>query len=180
MKNLLDPDSRTDVIIPVLGIMPLLVVASSFESAAAIGIVNLLVIIIASLAISAIRNLLSVEIRLFAILLVMASVVSLIYILLQFWFYAISQKLEIYIPLIAMNCLVLTWLEEYALRNGVIKSMLHSLRAGVGILVILIMIGVIREYAGLSLLKLPAGAFLVFGLLLAFYNLAGKQQQQSG
>lgn len=180
MKILLDPDSRTDAIIPLLGIMPLLVVANNLESAAAIGIVNLLVIIIASLTISAIRNLLPVEIRLVAILLVIASVVSLVYILLQLWFYAISQKLGIYVPLIAMNCLVLAWVEEYALHNSVIKSLLHSLQAGVGILAILIMIGVIREYAGLSLLKQPAGAFLVFGLLLALYNLASKQQQQSG
>ncbi len=180
MKNLLDPDSRTDVIIPVLGIMPLLMVANSFEIAAAIGIVNLLVVIIASLTISAIRNLLPVEIRLTAMLLVITSVVSLIYILMQFWFYAVSQKLGIYIPLIAMNCLVLAWVEEYALRNGVIKTLLHTLQAGLGILAILIVIGVVREYAGLSLLKQPAGAFLVFGLLLALYNLAGNQQRQSG
>ena len=180
MKNLLDPDFRTDVIIPVLGIMPLLVVANNFENAAAIGIVNLLVIIIASLTISAIRDFLPVEIRLTAILLVITSAVSLVYILMQFWFYAISQKLGIYIPLIAMNCLVLAWVEEYALRHGVIKSLLHTLQAGLGILTILIVIGVIREYAGLSLLKQPAGAFLVFGFLVALYNLAINQQRQSG
>lgn len=180
MKNLLDPDSRTDVIIPVLGIMPLLIVANSFKTAAAIGIVNLLVVIIASMAISAIRNLLPVEVRLTAMLLVITSVVSLVYILMQFWFYSISQELGIYVPLIAMNCLVLAWAEEYALRHGVIKSLLHALQAGLGILAILIVIGVVREYAGLTLLKQPAGAFLVFGLLLALYNFAGNQQRQSG
>jgi electron transport complex protein RnfE len=179
MKNLLDPDSRTDVIIPVLGIMPLLMVANIYESAAAIGIVNLLVIIIASLAVSAIRNLLPIEIRLPAILLVTASVVSLIYMFMQFWFYAVSQQLGIFIPLIAMNCLVLAWVEERALRNGVIKSVLDTLLAGLGILVILIIIGVMREYAGLSLLKQPAGAFLVFGFLLALYNFASNQQRTS-
>jgi len=180
MKNLLDPDSRTDVIIPVLGIMPLLMVANSFETAAAIGIVNLLTMVVAVTVISATRNLLPVEIRLPAMLLVITSVVSLVYILMQFWFYAISQKLGIYIPLIAMNCLVLAWVEEYALRHGVIKSLLHTLQAGLGILTILIVIGVIREYAGLSLLKQPAGAFLVFGFLVALYNLAVNQQRQSG
>jgi Na+-translocating ferredoxin:NAD+ oxidoreductase subunit E len=179
MKNLLDPGSRTDVIIPVLGIMPLLLVANSFKTAAAIGMVSLLVVSIASVIISAIRNLLPVEIRLPVMLLVITSVVSLVYILMQFWFYAVSQQLGIYIPLIAMNCLVLAWVEEYALRHGVIKSLLHTLQAGLGILAILIVIGVIREYAGLSLLKQPAGAFLVFGLMVALYNLAGNQQRQS-
>ena len=180
MKNLLDPDSRTDVMIPVLGIMPLLLVANSFKTAAAIGMVSLLVVSIASVIISAIRNLLPVEIRLAAVLLVITSVVSLVYILMQFWFYSISQELGIYVPLIAMNCLVLAWAEEYALRHGVIKSLLHALQAGLGILAILIMIGVVREYAGLTLLKQPAGTFLVFGLLLALYNFAGNQQRQSG
>ena len=180
MKNLLDSGPRTDFIIPVLGIMPLLVVAKNFESAAAIGMVNLLVIIISSLTISAIRDLLPVEIRLTALLLVIASVVSLIYLLIQFWFYAISQDLGIFVPLIAMNCLVLAWTEEYALRHSVIKSLLHALQAGLGILAILIMIGVVREYAGLTLLKQPAGTFLVFGLLLALFNFSGNQQRQSG
>ena len=180
MKDLLGPDSRADVVIPALGVMPLLLVANSLETATAIGVINLLVVILASLVILSIRNLLPVEIHLTALLLVIASVVSLVYIFVQFWFYAVSQQLGIYIPLIAMNCLVLAWVEEYALRNSIIESLLHTLLAGLGILAILIVIGVIREYAGLPLLKQPAGAFLVFGILVALYNLVGNQQRQSG
>jgi len=180
MKNLLEPDSGPDLIIPVLGILPLLIVANSFENATAIGMVNLVAIVTTGIIIATLRNLLPLELRLVVILLVAASVLSIIYVGMQFWFYALSQQLGIYIPLIAVNFLLLGWTEEYALRNGIIKTALHTMQAGLGVLVIVIVIGLIREYAGLSLLKQPAGAFLVLGLLIALYNVAGNRQQQSG
>ena len=180
MKNLLKPESRPDGILPVMGILPLLVVASSFDTAVAIGVTSLLAIVVTGIILSALRNLLPIELRLVAILLVAASVLSLIQMGMHYWFYTVSQKLGLYLPLIAMNCLILVWAEEFALRHGVIKSLLNMLLAGLCVLVIVIVAGLIREYGGLSLLKQPAGAFLVSGFLIALYKFAGNQQQQSG
>lgn len=179
MINLLKPESRPDDILPVLGILPLLVIANSFENAVAIGSVSFMAIVMTSMIISALRNLLPLELRLMAVLLVAASVLTLIQTGMQYWFYDFSQILGIYLPLIAMNCLILDWAEEFAIRHGVIKSLLTTLLAGLCVFVIVIVVGLIREYAGLTLLKQPAGAFLVFGLLIALYRFAGNLRQQS-
>lgn len=177
--NLLKPESRPDDILPVMGILPLLVIANSFEKAVAIGSVCLLAMVMTGVFISALRNLLPLELRLIAVLLVAAAVLSLIHVGMQYWFYDISQALGLYLPLIAVNCLILTWAEEYALRHGVMKSLFNTLRAGLCVFVIVIVIGLIREYAGLSLLKQPAGAFLVFGLLFAMHRFAGNLRRQA-
>lgn len=179
MKNLLDPGSGHDLVVPVLGIAPLLAVAVSLETSAAIGVVNLLALVTTAMIISSIRHLLPLEIRLTAILLIAASVISLIDVFMQYRFYEISRQLGFYLPLLAMNALVLAWAEEHALRNGIISSLSSTLKAGTAILVVVTVIGATREYAGLSLLKQPAGAFLVLGLLLALYNLVTAGRPQS-
>ena len=178
--NLLKPESRPDDILPVMGILPLLVIANSFEKAVAIGSVCLLAMVMTGVFISALRNLLPLELRLIAVLLVAAAVLSLIHVGMQYWFYDISQALGLYLPLIAVNCLVLAWAEEYALRHGVMKSLFNTLLAGLCVFIVVIVIGLIREYAGLSLLKQPAGAFLIFGLLFALHRFAGNLRQQPG
>ena len=180
MNNLFDPESQQDFIVPVLGILPLLMVADTVVTAATMGLVNLLAIVLLCLIISITRNFISLKIRMTAILLISASVVTVIGLLAQFWFYEVTQKLGIYIPLVAVNCMALAWAEEYALRQSIVGSLLRTLKAGAGILVLLVIIGFIREYSGLSLLKQPAGAFFVLGLLMAMYNRISCKQEQTG
>lgn len=180
MINLLKPESRPDDILPVMGILPLLVIANSFENAVAIGTASLLAMVMTGVFISALRNLLPLELRLIAVLLVAAAVLSLIHIGMQYWFYDVSQALGLYLPLIAVNCLILAWAEEYALRHGVMKSLFNILLAGLCVFVIVLVVGLIREYAGLPLLKQPAGTFFVFGFLIALYRFTGNLRQQAG
>ena len=163
-----------------MGILPLLVIANSFENAVAIGTASLLAMVMTGVFISALRNLLPLELRLIAVLLVAAAVLSLIHIGMQYWFYDVSQALGLYLPLIAVNCLILAWAEEYALRHGVMKSLFNILLAGLCVFVIVLVVGLIREYAGLPLLKQPAGTFFVFGFLIALYRFTGNLRQQAG
>lgn len=167
MNMIAPPKSRDEFIILALGIAPLLVVTDTVEKGTAIGGINLVVMVLSGLAVSVIRNLLPEKTRLTAILVINATIVSLIIILMQLYLFDLSQKLAIYIPLIAVNCLVLAWAEEYALRNTVLNSVMHVLLAGAGIYIMLVLLAFVREYSGLALLKQPAGAFLVLALLLA-------------
>lgn len=178
MNTLFFPGSRYDFIIPVLGIAPLLMVTDTVEKGAAIGVINLLVMVFVGLIVSAIRNLLPRGARLTAILIINATVVSLVLFLVQLWFFEFSKMLGIYIPLIAMSCLVLVMAEEYALRNGVIKSVIQVFIAGTEILIVLVVLAITREYSGLTLLKQPAGAFLLLGLMLAVCSLNGKKHDE--
>lgn len=177
MNSLFSPEPPYNFTIPILGIIPLLMVTDTFEKGMAIGVINLVVIVLSSMMVSVIRNLLPLETRLTAILLINATIVSLVLLLTQLWFFEYSQNLGIYIPLIAVNCLVLVWAEEYALSNGLISSGVRTFTAGTGILIILVVIACIREYSGLIILKQPAGVFLLLGLLTAVYSLAGAGKE---
>jgi electron transport complex protein RnfE len=117
----------------------------------------------------------------------------------QTWFYELSLVLGIYMPLIAINCLVLSSAEEFSLRNTVVQSFLNSLRLGSGLVVLLLIIGVLREISGFgtvlqqadllfgesasswkigfldgelkfAVFKLAPGAFIILGLVLASKN----------
>ena len=170
MITLLDPQSRQDFMIPVLGILPLLAVTVAFENAIAIGLIHLFVLVTVGLVVSVIRNLFPLEIRQACILLITTSIVSLVVLFLQLWSYETGRELGMYVPLLAVNCMVLAWAEEFALRHGVIKSFINTVVAGISILVILVIIATVREYSGLFLLKQPAGAFLVLASLIALCN----------
>lgn len=168
VKNMINRGS--DFLLPVMGILPLLVVANSFESALAIGTINLLALVSTGLIISVLRNLLPVAIRMVAVLLVSSCVVMLLQTGLQLRFYELSQSLGIYLPLIAVNCLVLSLPEECTSTESVVKSFLSMFVTGLCILAIVVVAGLIREYAGLAVLRQPTGVFLMLAFLTALYR----------
>ena len=167
MNNLFGKIFGRDIYITTLGICPLLVVADTMQTGTAIGIVYLSALILISLIMSSVQSLVPVALRVTTIVLVSATVLTLIHIFLQFWFYEPSLTLGIYVPLIAMNCLLLAHAEEYVLRNNLIPVLIHSLLTGMGILLLLIVIGATREYSGLSIIKQAPGAFLLLAFVIA-------------
>lgn len=167
MNNLLAQTFIRDIYIMTLGVGPLLVVAHTLQTSLAIGAVFFFASIFICLTVSIVRNLVPMELRVTVIVLVTAMVLALIYIFMQLWFYESGLKLGIYVPLIAMNCLVLAQAEEYALRNDVAQSLCLGLVTGMEVLLLMIVIGSIREYSGLSVIKQAPGAFLLLAFVLA-------------
>jgi len=167
MNNPLKKMLARDIYITTLGICPLLVVANNIQTGWVMGTVYLSAIMLVSLVLSLIRNLVPVTLRATAIILVSATILSLVHACMQAWFYESSLKLGIYVPLVAMNCLVLVQAEEHALRNPVPQSFLQALVTGTGILLILLVLGTVREYSGLALLQQPPGSFLLLALVIA-------------
>jgi Na+-translocating ferredoxin:NAD+ oxidoreductase RnfE subunit len=163
LKNIL----VRDVYLASLGICPLLAVANSIQTGWTMGMVFLISITAVSLFLSVVRNLVPLALRLTAIVLVSAATLSLLHIFLQAWMYEASLKPGIYVPLMAMNCLVLAQAEECALRNNVARSCGRALAAGTGVLLIVLALGTVREYASLPLLQQPPGAFLLLALVIA-------------
>lgn len=167
MNNLFGKIFGRNMYITTLGICPLLVAADTLPTGAAIGMVYLSAFTLISLIMYSVRSLVPVELRVTAIVLVSATVLACIHIFLLFWFYELTQKLGIYVPLIAMNCLVLAHAEEYALQNHLLPVLVHGLMIGMGILLLMIVISGIREYSGLSIIQQAPGAFLLLALAIA-------------
>jgi len=83
--------------------------------------------------------------------------------------YEIRNDLEIYIPILATNALLLIFLEQVTLRKGPIHALGISLKHSFPFFVLIIVVGFVREYmsVGLPLLNYAAGTYILFGLLIA-------------
>ena len=207
MKKILNQLFDQDLMMSALGICPLLVVTTTLITGVTMGVICLLTLTIIAIAVSGLRNLVPCELRIVMILLISTTVVTVIHLAMRTWFYELSLTLGIYIPLLAMNCLLLAHAEEYALCHGVIQSLLHSLKTGSSMVFLLTVAGMIREVIGsgsmlqqsellfgetarswtvsfvnvdpgFPVFTSAPGAFLVLGLVLALHNFMKTRAQR--
>jgi electron transport complex protein RnfE len=187
-------------LIQFLGICPLLAVSNSLVNGAGLGIATLFVLVLSNLLVSLIRPWVRPEIRLPVFVLVIASLVTVVDLLTQAWFFELWMGLGIFIPLIVTNCVILARAESFASRQAPLAAMVDGIAHGLGFAAVLILLGGLREvigngtlFAGGSMLLgesfadsglqlfpadqgfllalLPPGAFLGLGLLIALRNL---------
>jgi Na+-translocating ferredoxin:NAD+ oxidoreductase subunit E len=123
------------------------------------------------------------------------------------FFHDLYKVLGIFIPLIVTNCAILGRAEAFASKNNVAKSFIDGLTMGLGFMLVLVVLGAMREvigfgtlfaqanvmlgesarwltitvfedYKGLLLAILPPGAFIGLGLLIALKNLIEQRAEQ--
>lgn len=169
----------------VLGLCPTLAVSVSVINGIGMGIAATFVLLGSNIIISLIKNSIPPRIRIPCYIVVIATFVTITEMLMKAYSPALNRSLGIYVPLIVVNCIVLGRAEAYASKNTVINSFFDGLGMGVGFTVALILISAIREFLGTGqilghtifgrfepalVLAMPAGALLVIGLLLGFFN----------
>lgn len=177
-----------------LGLAPLVAKSATFLSALTISLGFTLVFLFSSVTLALIRNLVPHRFRLVFILLVCSVWVSVFDLLLQAYVYDMRVALEIYVPLLAMNSLVLMVLEKESLSTAVVSMTIRTLVISVGPVVICLITGLLREVlvqgavltdisrftglaetipssvSALSLFDTIAGAFILSGCVLALVN----------
>lgn len=182
-----------------LGMCPTLATTKSFMSAFGMGIAVIATIILTNVAISAIRRWVPNEIRIPVLIVIIASIVTIIEMLMQAFMYDLSQTLGVYLSLIVVNCVILGRAEAFAMKNNVFDSFLDALGTGIGFLAGLLALALAREFLGtgglafsslltgkelwsfqlipnnyvISLFVDAPGAFIMFGLLAALINFVG-------
>ncbi len=186
-------------VVQLLGLCPLLAISSSVVNALSLGLATVFVMIASSLAVSAVRNVVPNEIRIPVFILIIASLVTIIDLALNAFAHPLYLVLGIFIPLITTNCIVLARADAYASKNRPIHSALDAAMMGLGLTVVLVVLGGVREiagkgtlltgidlalgpaakgwvihlvpeYKGFLLAILPPGAFIGLGLLIAGRN----------
>ena len=187
-------------LVQVLGLCPLLAVSASVVNALGLGLATLMVLTASNMVVSIVRHHVSDAIRLPAFVMIIASLVSCIELMMKAYTYELYQILGIFIPLIVTNCAVLGRAETFASKNRLIPATLDGFMMGLGFMVVLILVGAIREilgtgaifnnmqllfgdiatnwkfnllgenYPGMILALLPPGAFIVVGFLMAGKN----------
>ena len=148
-------------LVVLLGLCPLLAVSSTVVNAIGLGLATTLTLVFSNLAVSLARRALRPEIRIPAYVLIIASVVTVIQLLMQAWFHDLYRVLGIFIPLIVTNCAIIGRAEAFASRNAPLPSVIDGLATGLGFCLALVALGALREIVGRGTLMSQAG--LMFG-----------------
>lgn len=169
-----------------LGMCPTLAVTTSAVNALSMGVSTMVVLIMSNLVISLVRNIIPDKVRLPAFIVIVASLVTMVELLMEAFVPGLYQALGIYIPLIVVNCIILGRAEAYASKNPPLLSVMDGLGMGLGFTCSLFVIGVLREFLGngtvfgldttfgvykpmVIFVKAP-GAFLILAFLIAILN----------
>ena len=148
-------------LVQLLGLCPLLAVTSTIVNGLGLGIATLITLVLSNTIVSLIRGFVRNEVRLPVFVLIIASVVTIIELSMQALFYDLYLVLGIFIPLIVTNCAIIGRAEGFASRNPVGPAALDGLMMGIGFLVVLALLGALREVIGAG--TLFANAELMFG-----------------
>ncbi|MCP4653231.1 MAG: electron transport complex subunit E [Candidatus Omnitrophica bacterium] len=169
-----------------LGMCPTLAVTTSALNGISMGLAVIFVLFFSSLVVSLIKKIVPNQVRIAVYTVIIATFVTIVDIFFKANFPQISRALGPYIPLIVVNCIILGRCEAFASRCSVAKSLLDALGMGLGFTWGVFLLGSIREVLGMGtilgfqimpqgynhliIMILPAGAFIVLGLLIALMN----------
>lgn len=191
-------------LIQLLGLCPLLAVTGNVINGLGLGLATLVTLTIANSAISISRKWVRKEIRIPYYVLVIASIVTMIDLIMHAVTPELHNVLGIFIPLIVTNCVIIGRAEAFASKNTLAPAALDGFMMGLGFTFVLVALGGMREiigsgtllsdasvlfgsiaenwtievfknYQGLLLAILPPGAFLGMGFLIAFKNIVDKK-----
>jgi len=148
------------VFIIVLGLCPVLGVSTQVSNAIGMSAGVLFVLLFSNIIISALRNIIPDSIHIPAYIVIIASLVTIIEMLMHAFAPAVYAALGVYLPLIVVNCIILGRAEAFASNNTVLDSALDAIGMAIGFALSLTLIALIREVLGAGTITLfPVGSF---------------------
>jgi len=172
--------------VQLLGVCPSLATTGSLTNALGMGVAFTMVLVGSNLVISAIKSFIPEQVRIPSYIVVIASLVTVIEMLMNAFVPDIYAALGIFIPLIVVNCIILGRAEAFASKNGLWASFQDAVGMGIGFTLALTIIASFRELLGtgkllgipvfgaayqpILILILPAGAFITMGFVFAAVN----------
>ena len=140
--------ANNPVMIQVLGICSSLAVTSSMKTAFVMGVSVTAVTAFSNLAVSCVRKLIPGSVRIIAQMTIIASLVIIVDQILRAFAFDLSKQLSVYVGLIITNCIVMGRTEGFALKYPPLSSFMDGLGNGLGYLMVLCVVGTIREIFG--------------------------------
>lgn len=194
-------------LVQVLGLCPTLAISTNVINALSLGLATTMVMAASGGAVSGVRNFVPNEIRIPVFVLIIAALVTVIDLAMNAFVHPLYLVLGIFIPLIVTNCIVLARADAFAAKNHPLHSVVDGVAMGLGLTLVLVVLGAIREivgqgtllsgidlafgegakgwvlhvlpgYHGFLLAILPPGAFIALGLLIAANNWKKSRAEQ--
>lgn len=166
----------------VLGTCPTLGLISSASSAAGMGLTVVVVLTLSNMLISAMRKLIPNEVRIPAYIVIIATLVTLVRMVLEKFLPDLYESLGSLLALIVVNCIILGRAEAFANKHTVLESAADGISTGLGFTAALTLMGIICEFLGagsifglhimdftIGAFTSPAGTFLVYGTCIAIF-----------
>jgi electron transport complex protein RnfE len=173
------------IFVLLLGLCPTLGTTSSAIDGFGMGLATTFVLVCANVVVSLIKNITPDKVRIPVYIVVAATLTTVVELLMQAYVPALFESLGVFIPLIAVNCIVLGRSEAFAARNNTGRSFLDGIGMGLGFTFALTLLGSIRELFGtgkifsltvfsedygILIFVLAPGAFIALGYLIAIIN----------
>ena len=177
-----------------LGMCPVLAVTNGLQPAMTMAAAVTFVLVCANVLISLIRHLLKPHLRILVFTLTIATFVTIADRILQAYMWDMSKALGPYVPLIIVNCLIISRCEVCSSRQSVFPSIMDALGQSLGFALALASIATVRELLGSGslfgytvlgdwwpqwvIMVLPPGAFITLGFLIGIVNWYQTRQKK--
>jgi len=184
------------VLVLLLGLCPALAVSTQAENAIGMGAATTFVLLGSNIVVSILRNVIPNKVRIPCYIVLIATFTVLAEMAVEAFAYTLYQSLGIFLPLIAVNCIIFARAEIFASKNKLFPSILDAFGTGIGFTLALLAIASVREifgsgsWFGLSLpwladnsamiFTLAPGGFIVFACLIALVNKLTKGKALAG
>ncbi len=179
-----------------LSLCPALAVTSTATNALAMGLSVMFVITANNTVVSLFRRWVNPKVRVPVYITSIATIVTVVQLVLEAYFPDLFKALSIYLALIVVFAIILARAEVFAAKNTVVPSFFDGFGMGMGFAGAMVLIGVIRELFGngtifgfevfgagydpILIMVLPPGGFILIGLLIGGFNLYSEHRAKTG
>jgi len=140
--------TENPILILALGLCPSLAVSTSITNGIGMGLATMFVLVCSNVIISIIKNWVPDKVRIPCFIVVSAAFVSILHLFIKAHMPLLDQQFGIFIPLIAVNCIILGRAEAFASKNNLGRSFTDGIVMGMGFTVSLLILSGIREFLG--------------------------------
>lgn len=155
--------SENPIFVLALSLCPALAVTTTAANALTMGLSVMFVITMNNVVVSFTRKWVNPKVRVPVYITSIATIVTLVQLLLQAYAPLLYKALGIYLALVVVFAIILARAEVFASKNKVLPSFLDGLGMGSGFTLAMLSVGIIRELLG-------AGSIFGFKILGAWYN----------
>ncbi len=192
-----------------LGLCSALAVTTTVEKSYMMGLSVLVILIISNIIVSLIRKIIPDNVHIPVYIIIVSTLVTAISLIMEKYVPVLYESFGIYLSLITVNCIILGRALSFANKNSVGKSILDAIGVGLGYVLSLTVIGLIRELLGnnsltiidqissftgfklilnnilptsffpINLFITPAGAFITIGIIMAIFNVIRRKYESN-
>ena len=164
---------QSSVYSSLLGICPLLIPVKSTISGLILSLVVFICLLLSCVSVSLLRHYISHHMRVVPLLLVSACWVSVLDLFMQAYFHNLRLDFGIYLPLIAMNGIVMLSLQSVALESNIKQAATYAVCRGGVIIFLLCLVGSVRELLGKGGLLLDSQRYVHHDYSISLFQTGG-------